>query len=58
MSRNQGNPTKGLEYARFSIDSHFTRNFLYMKRNHPEKLDEHVPDYAKKIVAQYTLPDE
>ncbi|MEO1506610.1 MAG: Coenzyme F420 hydrogenase/dehydrogenase, beta subunit C-terminal domain, partial [Cyanobacteria bacterium J06633_23] len=37
---------KGLEYARFSIDSHFTRNYLYVKRNHPEKLDEHVPDYA------------
>lgn len=49
---------KGLEYARFSIDSHFTRNYLYVKRNHPEKLAEHVPDYAKKIVGQYTLPDE
>ena len=49
---------KGLEYARFSIDSHFTRNYLYVKRNHPEKLDEHVPGYAKQIVEQYTLPDE
>lgn len=49
---------KGLEYARFSIDSHFTRNYLYVKRNHPEKLDEHVPGYAKKIVEQYTLPNE
>jgi len=29
---------KGLEYARFSIDSHFTRNYLYVKRNYPEKL--------------------
>lgn len=48
---------KGLEYARFSIDSHFTRNYLYVKRNHPEKLEAHVPDYAKKIVDQYTLPD-
>ncbi|NET48708.1 MAG: hypothetical protein F6K09_08275 [Merismopedia sp. SIO2A8] len=48
---------KGLEYARFSIDSHFTRNYLYVKRHHPEKLDAHVPDYAKKIVAQYELPD-
>ena len=28
---------QGLEYARFSIDSHFTRNYLYVKRNHPEK---------------------
>ena len=48
---------KGLEYARFSIDSHFTRNYLYLKRKHPEKLDQHVPEYAKKIVGQYKLPD-
>jgi 3,8-divinyl protochlorophyllide a 8-vinyl-reductase (ferredoxin) len=48
---------KGLEYARFSIDSHFTRNYLYTKRNHPEKLEQHVPEYAKRIVAQYKLPD-
>ena len=49
---------KGLEYARFSIDSHFTRNYLYVKRNHPEKLEGHVPGYAKKIVEQYKLPDK
>jgi coenzyme F420 hydrogenase subunit beta len=48
---------KGLEYARFSIDSHFTRNYLYVKRNYPEKLEQHVPDYAKRIVAQYNLPE-
>ncbi|MDJ1181670.1 Coenzyme F420 hydrogenase/dehydrogenase, beta subunit C-terminal domain [Roseofilum casamattae] len=48
---------KGLEYARFSIDSHFTRNYLYVKRQHPEKLEEHVPEFAKKIVGQYQLPD-
>lgn len=48
---------KGLEYARFSIDSHFTRNYLYVKRNHPEKLDDHVPGYAKRIVEQYKLPE-
>lgn len=48
---------KGLEYARFSIDSHYTRNYLYVKRNYPEKLDHHVPDFAKRIVAQYKLPD-
>ncbi|MBP0016504.1 MAG: Coenzyme F420 hydrogenase/dehydrogenase, beta subunit C-terminal domain [Cyanobacteria bacterium SBLK] len=48
---------KGLEYARFSIDSHFTRNYLYVRRNHPEKLEEHVPEFAQKIVGQYKLPD-
>ncbi|MBE9076093.1 Coenzyme F420 hydrogenase/dehydrogenase, beta subunit C-terminal domain [Romeria aff. gracilis LEGE 07310] len=47
---------KGLEYARFSIDSHFTRNYLYTQRNHPEKLEQHVPEYAKRIVCQYKLP--
>ncbi|MCT7960338.1 Coenzyme F420 hydrogenase/dehydrogenase, beta subunit C-terminal domain [Laspinema sp. D1] len=48
---------KGLEYARFSIDSHFTRNYLYVKRNHPEKLEAHVPEFAKQIVSQYQLPE-
>lgn len=48
---------KGLEYARFSIDSHFTRNYLYLQRHHPEKLDSHVPQYAKNIIEQYKLPD-
>lgn len=47
---------KGLEYARFSIDSHYTRNYLYVKRNYPEKLEDHVPDFAKRIVEQYQLP--
>jgi coenzyme F420 hydrogenase subunit beta len=48
---------KGLEYARFSIDSHFTRNYLFVKRNYPQKLADHVPDYAKKIVGKYRLPE-
>ncbi|ALF55583.1 hypothetical protein ACX27_26490 [Nostoc piscinale CENA21] len=48
---------KGLEYARFSIDSHFTRNYLYVKRNHPEKLEAHVPEFGKRIVGQYKLPE-
>jgi 3,8-divinyl protochlorophyllide a 8-vinyl-reductase (ferredoxin) len=48
---------KGLEYARFSIDSHFTRNYLFVKRNYPDKLAQHVPAYAKKIVEQYKLPN-
>ncbi|MGB7084130.1 MAG: Coenzyme F420 hydrogenase/dehydrogenase, beta subunit C-terminal domain [Phormidesmis sp.] len=49
---------KGLEYARFSIDSHFTRNYLYTRRNHPEKLEAHVPEFAKRIVSQYKLPEK
>ena len=49
---------KGLEYAKFSIDSHFTRNYLFTRRNYPEKLDAHVPEFAKKIVNQYELPKD
>lgn len=48
---------KGLEYGRFSIDSHFTRNYLHVKRNYPQKLAAHVPEFAKRIVAQYKLPE-
>jgi coenzyme F420 hydrogenase subunit beta len=47
---------KGLEYGRFSIDSHFIRNFLYVRRNYPQKLEAHVPEFAKRIVARYQLP--
>ncbi|MDS3860730.1 Coenzyme F420 hydrogenase/dehydrogenase, beta subunit C-terminal domain [Thermosynechococcaceae cyanobacterium BACA0444] len=47
---------KGLEYARFSIDSHFTRNYLFVKRHYAQKLAAHVPEFAKKIVSQYRLP--
>lgn len=47
----------GLEYARFSIDSHFTRNALWLRRHHPDRVDDHVPAFARRIVGQYRLPD-
>jgi coenzyme F420-reducing hydrogenase beta subunit len=47
---------KGLEYGRFSIDSHFTRNALWLQRHHPEKVDAHIPAFARRIVASYRLP--
>ncbi|WP_216902709.1 Coenzyme F420 hydrogenase/dehydrogenase, beta subunit C-terminal domain [Synechococcus sp. CCY 9618] len=47
---------KGLEYGRFSIDSHFTRNALWLQRNHPEKVEAHIPAFARRIVARYRLP--
>ena len=47
---------KGLEYARFSIDSHFTRNVTWLRRHHPEKLAQHLPAFAQKIVSRYRLP--
>ncbi|WP_172820932.1 Coenzyme F420 hydrogenase/dehydrogenase, beta subunit C-terminal domain [Cyanobium sp. NIES-981] len=47
---------KGLEYGRFSIDSHFTRNALWVRRHHPEKAEAHIPAFASKIVSRYRLP--
>lgn len=48
---------KGLEYGRFSIDSHFVRNYLFVRRHYPETLSSQVPEFAKRIVDQYNLPD-
>ena len=49
---------KGLEYGRFSIDSHFTRNALWLRRHHPEKAEAQIPTFAKKIISRYRLPAE
>ena len=48
---------KGLEYGRFSIDSHFTRNALWLQRHHPEIAERHIPAFARRIVERYRLPD-
>jgi coenzyme F420 hydrogenase subunit beta len=47
---------QGLEYGRFSIDSHFTRNALWLRRNHPEKVEAHIPAFAQRIIGRYRLP--
>ena len=47
---------KGLEYGRFSIDSHFTRNALWLRRRHPEVVERHLPAFARRIVERYRLP--
>lgn len=47
---------KGLEYGRFSIDSHFTRNALWLRRHHPQIAERHIPAFAQRIVARYRLP--
>jgi coenzyme F420 hydrogenase subunit beta len=48
---------KGLEYGRFSIDSHFTRNALWLRRNHPTIAERHIPAFAKRIISAYRLPE-
>ena len=47
---------QGLEYGRFSIDSHFTRNALWLQRHHPDLVERHIPNFARRIVDRYRLP--
>lgn len=45
---------KGLEFARYSLDYHTIRNYLYTNRAWgKDRADRHTPSYAKKIVESY-----
>eukprot|EP00470_Lotharella_oceanica_P010917 CAMPEP_0170191076 /NCGR_PEP_ID=MMETSP0040_2-20121228/50806_1 /TAXON_ID=641309 /ORGANISM="Lotharella oceanica, Strain CCMP622" /LENGTH=145 /DNA_ID=CAMNT_0010439073 /DNA_START=12 /DNA_END=449 /DNA_ORIENTATION=- len=45
---------RGLEFARYSLDYHWIRNYLYVQRNFkPDHADRHVPSFVKKVVAEY-----
>ncbi|XVF29231.1 hypothetical protein REPUB_Repub15cG0103200 [Reevesia pubescens] len=45
---------KGLEFARYSLDYHTIRNYLYVNRTWgKQRADRHIPSYAKKIVDAY-----
>lgn len=47
---------RGLEYGKFSIDSHFTRNALWLQRQHGDMVERHIPAFAQRIIARYRLP--
>jgi len=45
---------RGMEFARYSIDYHYLRNLLFVEdRLGAERAAEHVPQYAKAIMARY-----
>ncbi|KAH1046830.1 hypothetical protein J1N35_037614 [Gossypium stocksii] len=45
---------KGLEFARYSLDYHTIRNYLYVNRTWgKQRADRHIPSYAKKLVDAY-----
>lgn len=45
---------KGLEFARYSIDYHYIRNYLHVMRHWgPQRAQQHIPEFAKRIIAQY-----
>lgn len=47
---------RGLEYGKFSIDSHFTRNALWLQRQHGDMVARHLPAFAQRIISRYRLP--
>ncbi|CAL8990201.1 unnamed protein product [Prunus brigantina] len=54
---------KGLEFARYSLDYHTIRNYLYVnriwgKQRRNFQSDQHMPSYAKKIVDTYNKNGE
>ncbi|KAK4482512.1 hypothetical protein RD792_009671 [Penstemon davidsonii] len=50
---------KGLEFARYSLDYHTIRNYLYVNRAWgKQRADRHIPSYAKKLVSMYNQNGE
>uniref|UniRef100_A0A7N0USR5 7-hydroxymethyl chlorophyll a reductase, chloroplastic n=1 Tax=Kalanchoe fedtschenkoi TaxID=63787 RepID=A0A7N0USR5_KALFE len=50
---------KGLEFARYSLDYHTIRNYLYVNRTWgKERANRHLPSYAKKLVEMYNQGGE
>ena len=45
---------KGLEFAKYSIDYHNIRNYLYVMRHMGvERAQQHIPPFARRIVDSY-----
>ena len=45
---------QGLEFAKYSIDYHYCRNFIHVQRHWKKGAgDKHIPEFAKKIVDEY-----
>lgn len=50
---------KGLEFAKYSIDYHYIRNWLYVNRHMgATRAQRHTPSFAKAIVQQYDTKGE
>jgi 7-hydroxymethyl chlorophyll a reductase len=45
---------KGVEFAKYSVDYHFIRNYLAVQRAWgPKRAERQIPEFAKRIVAEY-----
>ena len=46
---------KGIEFAKYSVDYHYLRNWLHVQRHFKdeERAKRHVPEFARAIVERY-----
>ena len=45
---------KGLEFGRYSIDYHYIRNYIHVKRHWKSgRANKHIPEFALKLVDMY-----
>lgn len=45
---------KGVEFAKYSIDYHYIRNYLAVSRRWKAgRAEQHIPEFARRIVAEY-----
>ncbi|KAL4421293.1 hypothetical protein ABPG75_010584 [Micractinium tetrahymenae] len=45
---------RGLEFAKYSIDYHYLRNYIHVMRHWgPQRAQQHIPEFARRIVAEY-----
>ncbi|PSC76507.1 7-hydroxymethyl chlorophyll a chloroplastic [Micractinium conductrix] len=50
---------KGLEFAKYSIDYHYIRNYIHVMRHWgPKRAQQHLPEFARRIVAEYDQKGE
>jgi 7-hydroxymethyl chlorophyll a reductase len=50
---------RGLEFAKYSIEYHYIRNYLYVMRNwSPSRASQHIPSFVKAIVRKYNAGGE
>ena len=49
---------RGLEWARYAIETHLIRNYYFVKSNYPELLTTLVPKTAYHVLEEYNLVDE
>ena len=45
---------KGLDFAKYSVEYHYLRNFIHVSRHwNSKRAERHIPEYVQRIVSKY-----